>query len=131
MLRESVTMEGHLTDSDLLRLAFAKIVELAGEFEVLEFRVGKTSAEASLARLAVMTPEREVPDRILDALNYLGASTVVEDTRFAAADAKGILPVDFYSTTSLDTFVRIGGALESVRQRMDCASPSVIDPRDA
>ena len=45
MLREIVTMEGHLIDSDILRRAFARIVEEGGGFEVLEFRVGKTNDE--------------------------------------------------------------------------------------
>ena len=34
MVHETVTMEGHLIDSDILRRAFARIVEDGGEFEV-------------------------------------------------------------------------------------------------
>ena len=121
MLRENVTMEGHLIDSDILRRAFGRIVEEGGEFEVLEFRVGKTNAEPSFARLAVMAPEPEVLDRILEGLNYLGASTLVEDARLAPAEADGIVPDEFYSTANFDTFVRIRGRWEPVRdQKMDC-----------
>ena len=43
-------MEGHLIDSDILRKVFDRIVEEGGEFEVLEFRVGKTNDEPSFAR---------------------------------------------------------------------------------
>ena len=52
MVHETVTMEGHLIDSDILRRAFARIVEDGGEFEVLEFKVGKTNEDASFARLS-------------------------------------------------------------------------------
>jgi len=121
MLREIVTMEGHLIDSDILRRAFARIVEEGGEFEVLEFRVGKTNDEPSFARLAVGAPEPGVLDRIVEGLNYLGASSVVEDARFAPAEAGGILPDEFHSTSNFETFVRIAGAWQPVQdQKMDC-----------
>jgi lysine-ketoglutarate reductase/saccharopine dehydrogenase-like protein (TIGR00300 family) len=122
MVQETVTMEGHLIDSDILRRAFGKIVQEGGEFEVLEFRVGKTNEEASFARLSVSAPDPHALDRILEGLNYLGASTIVADAMFAAAEADGILPDEFYSTTNFDTFVRIHGRWEPARdQKMDCA----------
>ncbi len=122
MLREHVAMEGHLIDSDILRRAFSRIVEEGGEFEVLEFRVGKTNQEPSFVRLAVMAGDPEALDRIMEGLSYLGASTSVEDARFAPAEADGILPDDFYSSTNFDTFVRTGGRWEPVLdQKMDCA----------
>ncbi|HEY3216055.1 MAG TPA: TIGR00300 family protein [Candidatus Eisenbacteria bacterium] len=121
MLRENVTMEGHLIDSDILRRVFGRIVEEGGQFEVLEFRVGKTNAEPSFARLAVLAPRPEVLDRILEGLNYLGASAVVEDARFAPAEADGIVPDDFYSTANFETFVRVGSRWQPVLdQKMDC-----------
>jgi lysine-ketoglutarate reductase/saccharopine dehydrogenase-like protein (TIGR00300 family) len=121
MLRELVTMEGHLIDSDILRRAFGRIVEEGGNFEVLEFRVGTTNAEPSFVRLAVLAPDTTALDRILAGLNYLGASSVVEDARFAPAEADGIVPDEFYSTSNFDTFVRVDGAWQPVlNQRMDC-----------
>ena len=122
MVQETVTMEGHLIDSDILRRAFGRIVQEGGEFEVLEFRVGKTNDEASFARLMVSAPDPHALDRILEGLNYLGASTIVADAMFAPAEAEGILPDEFYSTTNFDTFVRIHGRWEPARdQKMDCA----------
>ena len=67
MLHETVTMEGHLIDSDILRKAFARIVEDGGEFEVLDFKVGKTNEDASFARLSVTAPDPDTLDRILRA----------------------------------------------------------------
>src|SRR5206468_168592 len=85
MVHETVTMEGHLIDSDILRRVFNHVVEEGGGFEVLEFRVGTTNQEPSFARLSVTAPAPEILDRILERLNYLCASAEVADARFAPA----------------------------------------------
>ncbi len=122
MVHETVVMEGHLIDSDMLRRAFNRIVEDGGEFEVVEFKVGKTNQLASKATLLVSAADPEMLDRILEGLAYIGASTSVGDARFAPAEADGILPDDFYSTTNYDTFVRIAGKwIAAGDQKMDCA----------
>jgi len=122
MVRDTVTMEGHLIDSDILRRAMSRIVEEGGQFEVEEFKVGKTNADASFVRLAVTAEDPHVLDRILEGLSYLGAETVVKDAVFAPAEADGILPDEFYSSTNFDTFVRTAGRWVPVAdQRMDCA----------
>ena len=122
MVQETVTMEGHLIDSDILRRVFGRIVQEGGEFEVLEFRVGKTNADTSFARLSVQAPDPQVLDQILEGLNYLGASAVLSDAYFAPAEADGILPDEFYATTNFETLVRIDGKWEpALDQKMDCA----------
>ena len=61
-------------------------------------------------------------DRILEGLSYLGFATLVGDASFAPAEADGILPDEFYSTTNFDTLVRLSGRWTEVRdQKMDCA----------
>jgi lysine-ketoglutarate reductase/saccharopine dehydrogenase-like protein (TIGR00300 family) len=122
MVRETVTLEGHIIDSDVLRRVMGKIVAEGGSFEIEEFRVGRTNEEPSFARLAVSASDPGALDRVLEALAYLGAATKVRDAQFAPAEADGILPDEFYSSTNLETFVRSGGSWESVvEQRMDCA----------
>ncbi len=122
MVHETVTMEGHLIDSDILRKAFRRIVEEGGQFEIEEFKVGRTNTDPSYARLSVMAADPHALDRIIEGLNYLGASTVVADARFGPAEADGILPDEFYSTTNFDTFVRTGGQWVEVQDtKMDCA----------
>ncbi|MBN2369365.1 MAG: TIGR00300 family protein [Vicinamibacteria bacterium] len=122
MLHETVTMEGHLIDSDILRRAFRRIVEEGGDFEVEEFRVGKTNEQTSFIRLVVSASDAEALHRIVEGLSYLGGSTTLDDARFAPADDDGILPEDFYSTTNFDTYARIDGAWRQARdQKMDCA----------
>jgi lysine-ketoglutarate reductase/saccharopine dehydrogenase-like protein (TIGR00300 family) len=122
-VHETVVMEGHLIDSDQLRRAFNRIVEEGGEFEVLEFRVGKTNEEKSRATLSVAAPDPHVLDRILENLAYLGAAPhAAGDATFGPAEADGILPDEFYSTTNFDTFVRVGGRwVPALDQKMDCA----------
>jgi lysine-ketoglutarate reductase/saccharopine dehydrogenase-like protein (TIGR00300 family) len=123
MVSETVVMEGHLIDSDVLRRAFNRIVEDGGQFEVTEFRVGKTNAEPSRAVLQVRADDPGKLDEIVEHLSYLGASTTsAGDARFAPAEADGILPDEFYSTTNFDTWVRIEGRwLAVAEQKMDCA----------
>jgi lysine-ketoglutarate reductase/saccharopine dehydrogenase-like protein (TIGR00300 family) len=122
-VHETVVMEGHLIDSDQLRRAFNRIVEEGGEFEVLDFHVGKTNADPSRATLSVAAPDPHALDRILEGLAYLGAAPhAAGDATFAPAEADGILPDEFYSTTNFDTFVRLGGRwVPAVDQKMDCA----------
>jgi len=122
MVQEIVTLEGHIIDSDVLRRVMGKIVETGGSFEIEEFRVGRTNEEPSYARLAVRAEDPATLDRVLESLSYLGAASQVRDAAFAPAEADGILPDEFYSSTNLPTFVRSGGRWEEVgEQRMDCA----------
>jgi lysine-ketoglutarate reductase/saccharopine dehydrogenase-like protein (TIGR00300 family) len=122
MVQETVSMEGHLIDSDILRKTFDRIVEGGGEFEVLDFHVGRTNDEASRARLTVSAPDPATLDRILESLTYLGASAEIGEARFEPAEADGILPDEFYSTTNFETFVRVDGKWqEALDQKMDSA----------
>lgn len=122
MVSELLDLEGHIIDSDILRRVFSRVVEEGGEFEVVDFRVGKRNEDPSFARLAVSAPDAHVLDRILEGLAYLGASAVVADVEFAPAEADGILPDEFYSTTNFDTLIRVDGRWVPVAdQKMDCA----------
>jgi len=122
VVQETVRLEGHLIDSDILRRVFDRIVEEGGEFEVLAFQVGKTNEQPSSAEIAVRAKDPHTLDVILEGLGYWGAVTTVGDARFASAEADGILPDEFYSTTNFDTLVRIDGRwTQALDQKMDCA----------
>ena len=122
MVQETVRLEGHLIDSDILRRVFDRIVEEGGEFEVLAFQVGKTNEQPSSAEIAVRAKDPHTLDLILEGLGYWGAIASVGDARFAPAEADGILPDEFYSTTNFDTLVRIDGRwAQALDQKMDCA----------
>ena len=122
MVHETVTMQGHLIDSDILRKAFARIVEEGGDFDIEEFRVGKSNDDASFIRLGVSAAEPAALDRILEHLTYLGGETPLADATFAPAERDGIVPDEFYATSNFETDVRIDGKWVPVRdQKMDCA----------
>jgi len=122
MVHETISLEGHLIDSDIMRRVFDRVVEEGGEFEVQEFRVGRTNDQPSFARIEIRANDPHALDRILEAVRYLGATTEVGDCAFAPAEADGILPDDFYSTTNFDTLVRIEGRwVEARDQKMDSA----------
>ncbi len=122
MVHETVVMEGHLIDSDVLRRAFNAIVEEGGAFEILEFRVGRTNDDPTRAVLDVKAKDPAGLDRVLQHLSYFGAATQTGDAEWTAAEADGILPDEFYATTNFDTLVRIEGRWVAVHgQKMDCA----------
>jgi lysine-ketoglutarate reductase/saccharopine dehydrogenase-like protein (TIGR00300 family) len=122
MVHETVVMEGHLIDSDVMRRAFNAIVEEGGSFEILEFKVGRTNDDPTRAVLDVKAQDAAALDRVLEHLSYFGATTEQGDARWGPAEADGILPEDFYATTNFDTFVRIEGRWEkAAAQKMDCA----------
>jgi lysine-ketoglutarate reductase/saccharopine dehydrogenase-like protein (TIGR00300 family) len=122
MVHETITLEGHLIDSDIMRRVFDKVVEDGGEFEVLEFRVGRKNDEPSFARIEVRASDPQVLDRILEGVRYLGAETQTGDAVLAPAEADGILPDEFYSTTNFETWLRVSGKwLPAAEQKMDCA----------
>ncbi len=122
MVHETVVMEGHLIDSDVLRRAFNAIVEEGGSFEILEFKVGRTNDDPTRAVLDVKAGDPARLDRVLQRLAYFGAATQTGDAAWAPSEADGILPDDFYATTNFDTLVRIEGTWVKVAgQKMDCA----------
>ncbi|MCA9319295.1 MAG: TIGR00300 family protein, partial [Planctomycetes bacterium] len=122
MHQETVTLEGHIIDSDVLRRVFARIVEGGGSFEVLDFTIGRTNEEASRARMTVRSESAAGLDAILEGIRYLGATATLSDVLHLPAEADGILPDEFYSTSNFETFVRVDGHWLIVKdQKMDCA----------
>ena len=118
--QEPVEIEGHLIDSGILKYAFDKIVEHEGQFEVLDFRIGKNNQETSKVRMLVKAHSQEQLEEILAALEDFGAVVDWEDCNFVETQRDGLLPDDFYSTTNFDTFVKVKGEWFPVtNQKMD------------
>lgn len=107
---EEITLEGHIIDSMILPRVFDVIMDLGGDFHVEEIRVGRRKAETSFARMKVFADSEEQMQRMVQALQGLGARLADgEDVRTLPAPVDGAAPDGFYSTTNLPTEVRIDG----------------------
>ena len=86
------------------------IMDHQGDFEILEFIVGKRKDDQSHARLQVIGESPEHLNTILRELFRLGA-TVPEtpEVSYTPAPRDMVLPDDFYSTTHHSTSVYMGG----------------------
>lgn len=118
---EIVEAEGHLVDSQLLNLIFDKVIERRSRFEVLQFDIGRTNDEFSRLELKVTAPDAAVLRLLLEDLMPLGCHPrPLRDAVLRPAEADGVVPDDFYSTTNHRTLVRHGDRWEAVAgQRMD------------
>lgn len=120
---EEIELEGHIIDSWVLPKVFDTVMDMDGDFEVLEIEVGKRKDERSHARMRIGARTQSELEMILEQLQEYGARIAIEDdvvTKSAPRD--GALPLDFYSTTNLPTDVRINGKWVPVsRIEMDLA----------
>ena len=119
---EDIKLEGHIIDSLLLPRVLDDILERGGEYRILRFRMGREKDDHSLALLRVTAPSEEHLDAILRGLQQHGVELVEQtDVGLEPAPADGVFPEDFYSTTNLETYVRVDGRWIPVEwPEMDC-----------
>jgi lysine-ketoglutarate reductase/saccharopine dehydrogenase-like protein (TIGR00300 family) len=122
MHRATVTMEGHIIDSLALPKVWDTIMDMGGNFDVQEFRVGKQKTEGSFMQMVVEAETQELLDEILLAIQHHGATPAeLAEVRLEAVIRDGIFPSDFYSTSNQPTSVRHQGKwLEVENIEMDC-----------
>ena len=125
---EDIKLEGHIIDSLLLPRVLDDILEHGGEYRILRFRVGREKNDHSQALLRVSAPSDEHLQTILRGLQQHGVELVEQaDVDLEPAPADGVFPEDFYSTTNLETFVRVEGRWIAVQwPEMDCGI--LVDP---
>jgi len=125
---QEVEVEGHLIDSMILSRIWDKIMDLGGDFEVLEFRVGRKKTDYSYARMLVKGEDENHLKLILEEIFRLGAIPCkVEEVECKPAPADKILPEDFYSTTNHPTYVYFKGRWVEVEGLM-MDKVVVVDP---
>ncbi|CAN5697275.1 TIGR00300 family protein [soil metagenome] len=123
MASETITLEGDLIDTRVLAVVLDEIMEFeGGDYEILDVRLGSRHGDASSARIKVSADSADDLARLLDRLQQHGANPEeVENATIVTADADGALPPGFYSTTNLDTEVRIHDSWVVVAHpEMDC-----------
>jgi lysine-ketoglutarate reductase/saccharopine dehydrogenase-like protein (TIGR00300 family) len=107
---EDVRVEGHLIDSGIMSQIMDTIVALDGEFETLSFEVGRTNEDASVAEMRVKGRDQEHLEELLGSVQLFGVVPLhPDDAVLAPVPCDGVFPEGFYSTTNLETAVRIGG----------------------
>lgn len=126
---EDIRIEGHLIDSGTMSAVMDDIVALGGEFETLRFDVGRTNEDVSRATLRVRAADLVSLEEILSAVQAHGAVPCEPaDAAYASAPIDGVFPEGFYSTTNLDTDVRLSGGWVRVEHpEMDLGVR--VDPR--
>jgi lysine-ketoglutarate reductase/saccharopine dehydrogenase-like protein (TIGR00300 family) len=112
-------VRGHLIDSMILTRIFDKIMDLKGDFNVLEFKIGKRKNELSYARLMVHGKNKKHLDQLLATLYIEGAQPVViEEVLIKPAPEDMVMPSDFYSTTNNSTQIYYSNEWLDVRNMM-------------
>ncbi|MCL4435593.1 MAG: TIGR00300 family protein [Thaumarchaeota archaeon] len=118
-----IEVKGHLIDSMILTRIFDRIMDLKGEFEVEEFRIGRRKKDYSYARLLVKGESQAHLERMLEEIYRDGAIPVeLETVDYEPSPKDKVLPDNFYSTTNHQTFVYLNsGWVEVENQMMDKA----------
>jgi len=94
-------------------------MDLGGDFEVLDFRIGKSKADYSYAKLLVKGKNKNHLKQLMKEVYLLGAiKTRPVEASLKPAPANMILPGGFYSTTSHPTSIYLGGKWIDVEQQM-------------
>jgi len=123
MTQGIVELSGHIIDSLILPKVLDLIINLGGEFEILEVQIGQRRADRSRARIRVEAPSPEALERILAKIKEHGALPVDEEgsVELGPAPEDGVFPDRFYATTNLPTLVRVKDQwLEVQPAEMDC-----------
>jgi lysine-ketoglutarate reductase/saccharopine dehydrogenase-like protein (TIGR00300 family) len=126
---ETVEVRGHLIDSGVLSRVLDDILEYGGDYSIDKFEVGKTPADESYARLTVKMENHDDIGRLIMRLQTHGVNpTDPGEAMVREVEQDGVFPDDFYSTTNLETVVRLGGHWVPVENpEMDCGIVVVGD----
>jgi lysine-ketoglutarate reductase/saccharopine dehydrogenase-like protein (TIGR00300 family) len=107
---KEVKAEGHLIDSMILTKIWDRIIELGGDFETLEFKVGKHKTDMSFIKMTVKGRSPQHLEEILKEIYPLGAVPFeVAEVTVVPAPTDMVFPDNFYSTTNNPTQVYFNG----------------------
>lgn len=122
MPSENVVLQGHIIEALILPRALDEIIESGAGFEIVDLNVGTRHEDTSYAKIKVTADSEDLLARLIERLRQHGANPeTVEDATIVEADRDGCFPPGFYSTTNLETEIRMEGAWRRVqRPEMDC-----------
>jgi lysine-ketoglutarate reductase/saccharopine dehydrogenase-like protein (TIGR00300 family) len=119
---ETVELRGHLMDSGALARVLDDVLGYGGDYTIDRLDVGKSQSDESYARIRVEAADDEALQRLLMRVQTHGANQIDPgEAVLREVDRDGVFPEDFYSTTNLETRVRIDGHwLRVDNPEMDC-----------
>jgi lysine-ketoglutarate reductase/saccharopine dehydrogenase-like protein (TIGR00300 family) len=119
---ETVEITGHLMDTGILSRVLDDIREYGGDWVIDRIDVGREAADTSRAVITVSSEDDEALERLLMRLQTRGVNQVDPgEASVSETEIDGVFPDHFYSTTNLETRVRIGGRwLRVENPEMDC-----------
>ncbi|HYY77816.1 MAG TPA: TIGR00300 family protein [Actinomycetes bacterium] len=120
---ETLEIHGHVIDSMLFTRILDQVLEAHADYVIERFDVGRTPTDASYARLQVTTEDPTGLEELVQSLMGLGMTRVhTGEATLVPAEIDGVLPDGFYSSTNLETEVRVGERwLRVDNPEMDCA----------
>src|SRR4051794_24005629 len=117
-------------DTGILARVLDDVLEYGGDYRIESLDLGRQHEDESRAVVEIRADQADLLERIVMRVQVHGANAVdpgTATTRPAPGD--GVFPEDFYSTTNLDTFVRLDREWLPVdRAEMDCGL--VVEERD-
>ena len=122
MPSETIHLEGHVIDS----LTLSKVLDILSSYEGVRYevrhaKIGHTREETSKFDILVEADTDDLLERVLEEVQRHGAFFSHEDAHLQPAPKDGVFPEDFYSTTNLETYVRVHRRWLPVEHiEMDC-----------
>ena len=105
---ETVALTGHLMDTGILARVLDDVLEYGGDYRIESLDLGRQHEDESRALVEIRAEDAELLERIVMRVQVHGANPVDPGTALTRpAPTDGVFPEDFYSTTNLDTFVRL------------------------
>jgi len=121
MFVREIELRGHIIDNLILPKVFDTVLDLDGDYKVLEFDIGKKKTDPSYAKILICGKNQQHLDQILEELQNIGAEIPeIEDVELKPAEKDMVLPDGFYSTTNHPTYIKYNGNwIEVENPKMD------------
>lgn len=125
-----IELSGHIIDSLILPKAMDIIMDMGGDFKVLDFEIGKLKTDISYTKIEVSAKSSKRLKEIIAELSEIGASvSELKNANLVEVVQDKVAPAEFYSTTNHLTFVYVDDEwLEVENIEMDCMI--VVEPQN-
>ena len=110
MNTRTIELSGHIIDSLTLPKTMDLVMAKGGDFDIVEFEIGKRKSDISTAKMVISADTPEKLNMILDELSRLGATiSELKEVELVASTKDKVAPEGFYSTSNHTTHVLYEG----------------------